>query len=163
MIAGQPTIDDPAYAWDLVRVFPRQGEWQPEEYLVINRLTNHFVELHDGRIEVLEMPTKQHQKIAFRLATLLESHLGSSGEVVMAPYPLYVSEKTYREPDVIVALGAHREWLRDDYAEGADLVVEVLSQDRSRDLVIKREEYARAGIREYWLVDTRESRIIWQC
>jgi Uma2 family endonuclease len=44
----------------------------------------------------------------------------------------------------------------DEYWEGADLVMEVVSshdEDRRRDLVVKREEYARAGIAEYWIVD----------
>jgi Uma2 family endonuclease len=37
---------------------------------------------------------------------------------------------------------------------GADLVMEVVSEDDpERDWVTKREEYAQAGIREYWIVD----------
>ncbi len=31
--------------------------------------------------------------------------------------------------------------------------------DRRRDLVIKRDEYARAGISEYWIVDPRDEQI----
>lgn len=42
---------------------------------------------------------------------------------------------------------------------GADIVVEVLSQDRNRDLLMKRNEYASAGIREYWMVDPRDDRV----
>jgi Uma2 family endonuclease len=49
--------------------------------------------------------------------------------------------------------------LGEDYADGADLVMEVLSDDRRRDLDTKRKEYARAGIREYWIVDPQEERI----
>ena len=38
--------------------------------------------------------------------------------------------------------------------EGApDLVVEALSSDRGRDLVMKRAVYADAGIPEYWILD----------
>ena len=46
--------------------------------------------------------------------------------------------------------------------EGADLVVEVVSEgeeNRERDLVKKREEYAKAGISEYWIVDPQEKQI----
>lgn len=39
-------------------------------------------------------------------------------------------------------------------------MVEVVStDDRRRDLVVKRREYARAGIPEYWIVDPDEQRI----
>jgi Uma2 family endonuclease len=41
-----------------------------------------------------------------------------------------------------------------DYWDGADLVMEVVSpDDPERDNVLKREDYARAGIPEYWIVD----------
>jgi len=46
--------------------------------------------------------------------------------------------------------------------KGADLVIEVVSEgekNRQRDLVIKREEYAKAGIAEYWIVDPQERTI----
>jgi Uma2 family endonuclease len=33
-------------------------------------------------------------------------------------------------------------------------------EDRRRDLVTKRKEYARAGIPEYWIVDPREERVL---
>ena len=32
-------------------------------------------------------------------------------------------------------------------------------QDRQRDLVVKRREYARAGIPEYWIIDPAERRV----
>jgi len=44
------------------------------------------------------------------------------------------------------------------YWEGADLVKEVVSgseDDRQRDLVTKRREYAQAGIPEYWIKECR--------
>ncbi|NJM40309.1 MAG: Uma2 family endonuclease [Anaerolineae bacterium] len=40
-----------------------------------------------------------------------------------------------------------------DFWEGADLVMEVLSSNREHDLVTKRKEYAEAGIPEYWIID----------
>ena len=50
----------------------------------------------------------------------------------------------------------HADRITDDYWEGADLVMEVVSggdDDRRRDLKTKREEYALAAIPEYWIVD----------
>ena len=52
------------------------------------------------------------------------------------------------------------------YWQGADLVMEVVSddpEDRHRDLVTKREEYARAKIPEYWIADPKleEITVLW--
>ena len=50
----------------------------------------------------------------------------------------------------------------EEYWEGADLVMEVVSpgdEDRRRDLKTKREEYAQAGIPEYWIIDPELERI----
>lgn len=49
-----------------------------------------------------------------------------------------------------------------DYWQGADLVMEVVSPDdgsRTPDLVKKKEEYAKADIPEYWIVDPDEQHI----
>ena len=62
----------------------------------------------------------------------------------------------------MVMLKENRQRAGEEVWEGADLVVEVVSKDdksRRRDLKEKREEYAQAGIREYWIVDPRDERI----
>jgi Uma2 family endonuclease len=163
MVALKEMLEqEPDLSWEVLRFFPRQGNWFVEEYLIVNELTNHYIELHDGRIEVLEMPTKRHQDIVFWVASKFKDHCKrtDAGAAVMAPYPLRISETTYREPDVVVAIAEHRAWLQDKYATGADIVVEVLSQDRNRDLVMKRDEYAAAGIQEYWVLDPRDVRVV---
>ena len=61
-----------------------------------------------------------------------------------------------REPDItLVATGNRFVQISRTRIEGpADLVVEVVSQESiRRDRVIKKDEYRRGGIREYWLVD----------
>ena len=51
-------------------------------------------------------------------------------------------------------LAEHRDREHDAYFDGADLVIEVVSDDDpDRDLVTKRREYAQAGIAEYWIVE----------
>ena len=47
--------------------------------------------------------------------------------------------------------------------EGTNLVMEVVSddeEDRQRDLKTKRQEYAQAGIAEYWLVDPKTETVV---
>ena len=66
-----------------------------------------------------------------------------------------------REPD-LVYLRPERIPNRRRPPKGADLAMEVVSEgeeNRHRDLVIKPEEYARAGIKEYWIVDPQERRV----
>jgi Uma2 family endonuclease len=68
----------------------------------------------------------------------------------------------FREPDLVFMLKQHEDRMGDEFWQGADLVLEIVSgnkEDRRRDLVIKRQEYAKAGIPEYWIVDPREGRI----
>jgi Uma2 family endonuclease len=91
------------------------------------------------------------------LCRCLDDFLGPNarGEVAQAPLPVRLSAGKLREPD-IGYFESHR--IKDSRKppEGADLVIEVVSPgepNRERDLVIKRREYAKAKIREYWIVD----------
>jgi Uma2 family endonuclease len=66
----------------------------------------------------------------------------------------------FREPDVVFMRAENAARIGEPFWEGADLVMEVVSQDdRRRDLDIKRGEYAQAGIPEYWIVDPQGARI----
>lgn len=150
---GDPT-------WEIATLFPTQGNWSVGEYLSLN--TNRLVELNDGRLEVLPMPTELHQLIAFYLCSVLRN-LGDGnppGLAVMAPFRVRVSAAKYREPDVVFMLYSHRQRRGEQFWDGADLVIEVVSEDDPlRDLETKRVEYAEAGIAEYWIVDPRDRTI----
>lgn len=62
---------------------------------------------------------------------------------------------TVRIPDVAFFRKAHLDRIKATHSEGgADLVVEIVSPDSgARDRGEKFEEYERAGIEEYWIVD----------
>ncbi len=150
--------------WEIAVLFPHQGEWTDVEYLALQRKTNLLVELSDGCIEVLPMPSPFHQRIVKFLFRLLETFVFTlgSGEVLFAPLPIRLRLGKFRDPDVVYLapgriIDPHRQ------PHGADLVVEVVSddeEDRERDLETKRLEYAQAGITEYWIVDPREHKIL---
>jgi Uma2 family endonuclease len=60
----------------------------------------------------------------------------------------------YREPDLLLLLDAGDPRNQEAYWLGADMVVEVVSpDDPERDTVLKRADYAEAGIPEYWIVN----------
>lgn len=159
-LTGQPQP-----AWDIARLFPPQGHWTEETYLSFTESLNQLVELVDGYVEVLEMPSKSHQKAVQYLLTRLLTFLTdrSLGEAIAAPYRVHLRDQTFREPDIVAYLAEHLTRFGERYGEGADLVMEVVSDDtasRTRDYEDKRRDYAQAGIAEYWIVDLAEERIL---
>ncbi len=152
----------PEVAWEVATLLPAQGEWGENEYLWIANHTNKMVELSDGSVEVLPMPSPKHQKIVLFLYRLLFSFVEarSLGSVLVAPLSVRLWPGKFREPDLAFILAEHAEWEQEDCWDGADLVVEVVSPSKpDHDLVTKRQEYAQAGIPEYWIVNAEAGTI----
>lgn len=151
----------PEPAWDVAHLFPAQGAWSEEEYLALNG--NRLVEFSHGAIEVLPMPTIPHQRISayFYGVLLAFTTARGLGEVLYAPLRVRLWPGKFREPDVVFMRTEHVARIGEQYWDGADLVMEVVSDDdRRRDLDLKRREYARAGIPEYWIIDRQQGRIL---
>jgi Uma2 family endonuclease len=153
-VRGRPT-------WEIAYLFPDQGDWDESEYLSLG--TNHLIEFDNGCIEVLPMPTLYHQFMVKFLFTALNGFVAAhaKGEVLFAPLPVRLWKAKYREPDIVYLRPERIRNVRGQ-PEGADLVIEVVSEgpeNRERDFVKKRQDYARAGIMEYWIVDPEEHRI----
>lgn len=145
--------------WDLAYLYPPQGKWSEEAYLALPGGMQ--VEYKDGFVEVLPTPTMAHQFIVLYLYRLLNDYVLAHrlGWVLVAPLPVRLRPRVYREPDVVFLSADRPERLAEDYPDGADLVMEVVSggrEDRRRDWVVKRAEYAAAGISEYWIIDPDE-------
>jgi Uma2 family endonuclease len=146
--------------WEVAELFPDQGEWTEAHYLALN--TNRMVEFSNGFVEFLPMPTLSQQLILLFLYDAMKAHVSASrlGIVLVAPFRVKLWESKYREPDLLFLKEGNRARLGEQFCEGADLVMEVVSDDESRrDVEIKRAEYARAGIPEYWIVDPQAERI----
>lgn len=146
----------PEPAWAIAELFPYQGMWDEEDYLALE--TNRLVEFSNGRIEVLPMPTMLHQLIVIYLHEVLKAYVVArkAGTVLLATFRIRLGPSLFREPDVMFMLKEHVERMGNEFWNGADLVMEVVSggkEDRRRDLVVKRREYAKARIPEYWIVD----------
>jgi Uma2 family endonuclease len=151
-------------AWDLALLYPMQGAWSDLEYLALTAATNRLVEFSDGIVEVLPMPTSSHQRILLFLFACLQAFIvpNKLGEALCAALRVKIRSGKFREPDLVFMSEAHRERIGEEYWEGADLVMEVVSKDaesRKRDLLQKPIDYAEGGIPEYWIVDPQERRI----
>jgi Uma2 family endonuclease len=146
---GEPT-------WDVAQLFPAQGTWSESEYFELE--TKRRVEFSHGFIEFLPLPTVVHHRILKFLFNALQAFVtvGNLGEVLFAGVRVRLWPGKFREPDVVFMTAEHAGRITNEYWEGADLVMEVVSgsnDDRRRDLNTKREEYAQARISEYWIVD----------
>ena len=152
----ESAIGDPT--WEITELFPRQGHWSEAEYLLLQ--TNRLIELSNGKLEVLPVPTQSHQLILRSLFQKLDAFVTSHrlGLVLFAPLRVKLRDGTIREPDIVFMRESNKDRRSDEYWVGADLAVEVVSKDDpKRDLETKRLEYAEAGISEYWIVDPRNS------
>jgi len=145
---GEPT-------WELALKYPRQGEWTEDDYDRVQQ--DAFVELVNGCLEFLPMPDLSHQLLVrflfLRLYQLVESQ--KSGEVLFAPLPVRLWPARILEPDLFYVSPASLKRTSSGLA-AIDLAVEVVSPGadaRERDFVNKREDYAQAGVAEYWIVD----------
>ena len=153
---GQQALD-----LEIRSMLPEQGAWSERDYLWLTNHTNRLVEFSDGYIEVLPMPTEKHQAILVYLFLAFRALMERmNGKVFFAPLRVRLRTGKYREPDLLLLRSAADSRRHNEYWEGADLVVEIVSpDDPDRDLVTKRAEYADAGIPEYWIVDPQSETI----
>ncbi|MBL1127282.1 MAG: Uma2 family endonuclease [Chloroflexi bacterium] len=156
----QSKVGEPV--WEIAWLFPYQGDWTEADYLALE--TNRLIELDNGRLIFLPMPTMPHQLILGELVCRFHDFVRANrlGTVLPAPLPVRLWEGRYCEPDIVFMNQARVNALTGDYPDGADLLVEVIigdEEDRNRDLKSKRTEYARAGVAEYWIVDPKKKRV----
>ncbi|WP_182865830.1 Uma2 family endonuclease [Rhodopirellula sp. JC639] len=149
---GEPT-------WEIANLYPRQGAWSESDYLGLD--AGRLVEYENGVLEILRMPTELHQAISLflwlQLRNFIDTHRRMQGICLVAPLPIRLWDGKFREPDVMYMSAENRERRTPKFWEGADLVMEIVSEsDPDRDWVEKRQDYSKAGIPEYWIVDPRD-------
>jgi Uma2 family endonuclease len=116
-------------------------------------------ELIDGEHYVTPSPNDKHQTILVNLLLSIGSWLRAHpvGKVWLAPFDVVFSEFDVVEPDLLYVSNERRaQIVTDANVQGTpELVVEIGSPStRRRDETIKRALYERAGVSEYWVVDT---------
>ena len=121
-------------------------------------------ELIDGRLFLDTAPTVIHQAIVNFLVTEINIYIRSKGgkcRVFPSPFDVQLSaDDIYNlvQPDISVICD------RDKLSNGKrcigapDWVIEVVSPStKAQDYIIKRGKYQAAGVREYWIVEQKES------
>jgi Uma2 family endonuclease len=109
----------------------------------------------------MSSPGYKHQIVAGRLFTQLDGQLSAHNcMTIVAPfdvYPLYDrgDEYTLVQPDIFTA--CDRSKLQDNRYNGAPkFIIEILSTNRSHDMITKFHLYEQAGVVEYWIIDPEE-------
>ena len=136
-----------------------------DEFLALGE-TDERLELFDGVLYLMSTPTKDHQFLMFWIRYYFEVYLNGfeiPPAEVHHDLTTILSRELQRapEPDLVVVLSGRTDIGGVSYVEGVpDIVVEILSTDRSHDLVFKRRIYAEAGVREYWIFDPSNDTVL---
>lgn len=117
-------------------------------------------ELVDGRLVAEEMPDAIHETVVSWLVRVLGAWIIERGGFVFGSELRYgVSSRRGRKPDVTMYLPGAKLPRRGVVRVPPSLAIEVVSptpRDGRRDRVEKPDEYARFGIKHYWIVDPEE-------
>jgi len=143
--------------------YKRQGEYTLKDYYMFP--DDQRMELIDGVFYDMSAPYTTHQiasaEIWRQLAEFIREE-GGSCRAMIAPVDVQLDcdDRTMVEPDVLVL--CDKEKLNKRCIYGApDFVIEVLSDSTARkDTTIKLWKYLGAGVREYWIVDLQQERVI---
>jgi len=134
---------------------PPQGFWTYEDYAALPDDGIRY-EIVNGVLVMTPAHSPEHQDIVGEFYAALRTHikLAGLGRVFMGPIDVDLGPKNMFQPDVVVILNEHLDRVQAKKIVGApDLVVEVASPSTAViDRISKYENYARAGIAEYWIV-----------
>jgi len=115
-----------------------------------------LAELIDGEIFMSAAPRVPHQGVILNLAAEIRAfaHPKKFGRVLLSPMDVHLPTGDIVEPDLIFVRRENIAIIKDWVRGVPDLLVEVLSPSHpERDLIVKRELYARNGVGEYWIID----------
>jgi Uma2 family endonuclease len=137
----------PTYTTDDLRRFPRDGQ---------------RYELLDGFLLVTPAPGTAHQGVLSRLMAALLGYLpeGAPGRVT-SPGEIEIAPKILLDPDVLVWPSSYKLGTPWTAISGWWLAVEVSGRtSRVYDRDFKRDAYLALGVREVWLVDLHDRRVL---
>ena len=126
------------YTWDDYRAWGDEQRWQI---------------IGGEAYAMTPAPSTHHQRLVARLYEQLARHFRNKRcEVFLSPVDVRLSAKDVVQPDLLVV--CDREQVKATHIEGAPaLVVEIISPSSALiDQGLKMRLYARAGVREVWLV-----------
>lgn len=136
--------------------FLRPRRWTTAEYYRMGELglfDDERVELLDGGIWTLPPQGTPHFSSVEAAAEILLDAFGD-GFTVRRHGPITLEDGTEPEPDVVIVPGSRRDYA-DHHPVPAEirLLAEVSDATLRKDRSTKRDDYARAGITDYWIIN----------
>ena len=156
------TLPEPAFAAETAaEELPqddvlRPRRWTTAEYYRLSELglfDDERVELLDGEIWTLPAHGTPHYASVRRAVTFLEGVFGP-GFDFRQQVPMSLEDGTEPEPDVLVVRGSWEDY-EDHHPVPSEvcLLIEVSDSTLRKDRSKKRDDYARAGIADYWIIN----------
>jgi Uma2 family endonuclease len=134
--------------------------WRRVEYdrlVELGMFTGERVELLDGCLVVREPQGSAHAAMVGQVGDVLRRAFGAEWHVRLQA-PVALDDESEPEPDVALVAGAFRDYLGEHPARPV-LVVEVADSSLRLDRRMKSGLYARARLREYWIVNLVDRRL----
>ncbi|MBO4394975.1 MAG: Uma2 family endonuclease [Eubacterium sp.] len=145
--------------------YDRQGTYTIDDYLALP--DDRRAELIDGVIYDMAAPTNLHQLITAEIHFQIMNYIRKKGGdciPIISPSDVRLDgiddDRTMIQPDVYIV--CDRDKVDKKRTNGApDFVLEVLSPStRKKDMTKKLQKYSDAGVREYWIIDPDDGRVI---
>ncbi len=139
---------------------PKPYRWTREEYYKLGEvgiLADKNVELIEG--EVIERsPIYSPHATTVTIVQELMSEIFGKGWVVRIQQPLSLGTDSDPQPDIALVTGKARDFM-DAHPTSAALVIEVAVSSLSYDRKQKASLYAKAGIKDYWIVNGQDKQL----
>ncbi|MCM3872065.1 MAG: Uma2 family endonuclease [Pyrinomonadaceae bacterium] len=127
---------------------------------------NNRYELIEGELFVSRAPGIPHQRVLHNLQMELGSYLRENPVGILVPgtgvifsdYDAVIPDLVFVRSDRWTAVTSEQTII-----SAPDIVVEILSagsENRRRDLSVKRQLYAKYGVKEYWIVDSEKQSVL---
>ena len=139
-----------------------------QEFMEISEKSTLRMEFINGEIYLLGSPVVRHQQLLGRLHLIFNRFFAErERKVFFAPFDVHFFKKDIdvpdvMQPDLLVACDlAGNISEKGKYMGTPSLVLEILSSStRNKDLVLKLNTYCQSGVKEYWVVDESQAKIL---
>ncbi len=143
--------------------FPAPRRWTYKDYCRLPEDGWRY-EVIRGRLYMTPAPRTRHQKTQLKLSSSMDQFVTARnlGEVFAAPIDVILPGLAEPvQPDIIFISRKRLKIIKEKYVKGApDLLVEILSPTSwHADRNVKSEVYAKAGVKEYWIIDAEKREV----